>query len=536
MNTLGLNDQNNLGVPFTNYMVPWGAIDNIIKIQSISPDFIQEKDDRVGLEFKKPYVLSKSSQYGQPFDNEPQKLGVAHYAAHSYWVTIMLSSLESKGFDVTPVWNQYLAWLSGKLEATKTWGEDYYKQGRAIDDFDFIAQPKTIKREGSLAMLGKQQSLALNNLPQGQDWVLEKEGKRVVIPYEFLDGLHQRTLLARKLNVEFNTRLYVKDGRVTGISPMPDEKKIALIEYQSRDEKEVTEDAGLFITAWVLLEQFKRSSQEGKELDVDGILKLLEKVSIKFYSHEQQQWVTVDHEDMDNLEEFFQEVIDHIETVASTPMGSMSLIQGSARPKVLGEEVIEIHNHPNGNPSPPSAIDKKKHIGDIYLSGFFSGVMQGLILDTAEHGEQLYFFHEPNDQREADYVHLYNLYWWKDGDPANGQDATVWHPDIRMHSRSVNEGKVLERLKRLSVTMQHAESLPSEAMLGARGGIDFTPARMKVEDINTGQGIKFHLDPTLLKQLQNAPGFVPVIINIQPMRNLEVFLGLAEEKDISNHS
>ena len=148
----------------------------------------------------------------------------------------------------------------------------------------------------------------------------------------------------------------------------------------------------------------------------------------------------------------------------------------------------------------------------------------------------MYFFHEPNDQREADYVHLYNLYWWKDGDPANGQDATVWHPDIRMHSRSVNEGKVLERLKRLSVTKQHAESLPSEAMLGARGGIDFTPARMKVEDINTGQGIKFHLDPTLLKQLQNAPGFVPVIINIQPMRNLEVFLGLAEEKDISNHS
>jgi hypothetical protein len=36
--------------------------------------------------------------------------------------------------------------------------------------------------------------------------------------------------------------------------------------------------------------------------------------------------------------------------------------------------------------------------------------------------------------------------------------------------------------------------------------------------------IKFHLDPAMLRQLQNAPGFVPVIINIQPLNDLKSFL------------
>ncbi len=49
---------------------------------------------------------------------------------------------------------------------------------------------------------------------------------------------------------------------------------------------------------------------------------------------------------------------------------------------------------------------------------------------------------------------------------------------------------------------------------------------MKLQTQNAGGGIKFHLDPALLAQLQNAPGFVPVIINIQPMTNLKQFLGL----------
>ena len=67
------------------------------------------------------------------------------------------------------------------------------------------------------------------------------------------------------------------------------------------------------------------------------------------------------------------------------------------------------------------------------------------------------------------------------------------------------------------------------------GGIDLTPANMNVE-VKKGiasslggiprndTGIQFHLDPAMLEQLQNAPGFVPVIINIQPLKDISVFL------------
>lgn len=60
----------------------------------------------------------------------------------------------------------------------------------------------------------------------------------------------------------------------------------------------------------------------------------------------------------------------------------------------------------------------------------------------------------------------------------------------------------------------------------AKGGIDLTPANMDLQVQNKGNGIKFRLDPAMLQQLQNASGFVPVIVNIRPMTDLRQFLGL----------
>ena len=65
------------------------------------------------------------------------------------------------------------------------------------------------------------------------------------------------------------------------------------------------------------------------------------------------------------------------------------------------------------------------------------------------------------------------------------------------------------------------------------GGIDLTPARMNLQTQNAGGGIKFYLDPAMLEQLRNAPGFVPVIINIQPMTDLRQFLGVQENSPTS---
>ena len=62
-----------------------------------------------------------------------------------------------------------------------------------------------------------------------------------------------------------------------------------------------------------------------------------------------------------------------------------------------------------------------------------------------------------------------------------------------------------------------------------KGGIDLTPANMNLQTQNAGSEIKFHMDPAMLQRLQNAPGFVPVIISIWPLEDLHQFLGLATD-------
>jgi len=59
-----------------------------------------------------------------------------------------------------------------------------------------------------------------------------------------------------------------------------------------------------------------------------------------------------------------------------------------------------------------------------------------------------------------------------------------------------------------------------------KGGIDFNSGLINLQLQNAGKDIRFHIDPVLLHQLQNAPGFVPVITNIQPVNDLKAFLGI----------
>ena len=65
-----------------------------------------------------------------------------------------------------------------------------------------------------------------------------------------------------------------------------------------------------------------------------------------------------------------------------------------------------------------------------------------------------------------------------------------------------------------------------KAGLSKPGGVDLTPAHWSVQTQNQGDPIKFHIDHAMLARLQNAPGFVPVIISIHPMRDLRGFLGM----------
>ena len=61
------------------------------------------------------------------------------------------------------------------------------------------------------------------------------------------------------------------------------------------------------------------------------------------------------------------------------------------------------------------------------------------------------------------------------------------------------------------------------------GGVDLTPANMNLEIHNAGKGIKFHMNSAMLARLRNAPGFVPVIINIQPLVDLKSFLEIKDK-------
>ena len=98
--------------------------------------------------------------------------------------------------------------------------------------------------------------------------------------------------------------------------------------------------------------------------------------------------------------------------------------------------------------------------------------------------------------------------------------------------------KLLEIAKKQNSNVKKKIAGQDEAMNIAKnnktGGIDLTPANMNLQTRNNGGEIKFYLDPAQLAQLQNAPGFVPVIINIQPMTNLRMFLGLADSSLSTN--
>jgi len=72
----------------------------------------------------------------------------------------------------------------------------------------------------------------------------------------------------------------------------------------------------------------------------------------------------------------------------------------------------------------------------------------------------------------------------------------------------------------------------AKIMHTANGGIDLSAAnnylQTKTDAASTAgkNGIKFYLSPSMLKQLQNAPGFTPVVVGMHPMTDIKQFLGI----------
>ena len=104
---------------------------------------------------------------------------------------------------------------------------------------------------------------------------------------------------------------------------------------------------------------------------------------------------------------------------------------------------------------------------------------------------------------------------------------------MKEHDPSYPSGIVNERIDmivikaRKLVTTENNSKIKNgdKAMNKNLGGIDLT-VNMNLQTQNAGEEIKFHFDSAMLAQLQNTPGFVPVIIDIQPMTDLPGFLTL----------
>lgn len=78
----------------------------------------------------------------------------------------------------------------------------------------------------------------------------------------------------------------------------------------------------------------------------------------------------------------------------------------------------------------------------------------------------------------------------------------------------------------INAAMTTPKALNQTVNAQREGGIDLTAEHMPLEIKNAGQGINFHLDAAMLKEFQNAQGFVPEVDSIEPMNDLKAFLGV----------
>jgi len=71
---------------------------------------------------------------------------------------------------------------------------------------------------------------------------------------------------------------------------------------------------------------------------------------------------------------------------------------------------------------------------------------------------------------------------------------------------------------------ENAEKVDNSAV----GGIDLTAEQMNLQLQNAGKQIKFNVDPAMLAQLRNVPGFTPVVMGMQVMTeaSFRQFLGI----------
>ncbi|NTV30040.1 MAG: hypothetical protein HGA80_08185 [Candidatus Omnitrophica bacterium] len=78
--------------------------------------------------------------------------------------------------------------------------------------------------------------------------------------------------------------------------------------------------------------------------------------------------------------------------------------------------------------------------------------------------------------------------------------SPVFQSDQAMHNAPVSQGTVLN------------------------GGIDFDSDRLDLQIKNAGAGVRFNIDPDMLRRVEGMPGSAPVVIEMKPLASVQSFL------------
>jgi hypothetical protein len=134
---------------------------------------------------------------------------------------------------------------------------------------------------------------------------------------------------------------------------------------------------------------------------------------------------------------------------------------------------------------------------------------------------------------------------WKLGEIRIAQPVVDW---LEQHKQAVAEDPGLEidrdLLRRMFLQNVGQLNAPPEDVVSTdlakggedsaatdptKGGIDFNTQKMDLDIRGDGSAWVQEMDPAELLRYENAPGFAPVILNISPVADLPVFLGLSSQ-------
>jgi hypothetical protein len=119
-------------------------------------------------------------------------------------------------------------------------------------------------------------------------------------------------------------------------------------------------------------------------------------------------------------------------------------------------------------------------------------------------------------------------------DAANNEEKDSWQKVVGVIDQKYNKKKKQGRFapnEASDIIAASAAVVNPAVDTKPKGGIDFNADQLNVETRNSGGEIKFQMSPQQLQELQNVPGFTPVIINVQPLNTIQMFLGLKENDE-----